>query len=129
MGTWCPNCRDETEFLVNYRKTHPEKSFGIVALAFERHRDPDLARRAIRKYIDHFGLDYEVLYVGNNNKDEAGRMLPFLGKVVSFPTLVFLDRNNRVVATHTGFNGPATDKYEQFSREFDVLIDSLINAQ
>jgi len=127
MGTWCPNCRDETEFLMDYRKKHPDKKFATIALAFEKHKDPELARAAISKYINHYGIEYDVLYVGSNDKSEASTKLPFLKKVISFPTMIFLDKNNRIVAIHTGFNGPATDKYEDFQTEFDILIDSLLN--
>ena len=45
-----------------------------------------------------------------------------LDKVIAFPTLLFLDANDRVVATHTGFSGPATSGYEAFRKDFNELV-------
>ena len=35
MGTWCPNCLDETKYYTNYIKNNPESDVEWVALAFE----------------------------------------------------------------------------------------------
>ena len=128
MGTWCPNCRDETEFLIEYQKNNPDKDFNIVAFSFERYEDEAKARKAIAKYIDHFNIKYPVVHVGGNSKALASRTIPNLSGILAFPTLIFIDNNNRIVKVHSGFNGPATDKYETFQRDFDRTITLLINS-
>jgi hypothetical protein len=47
-----------------------------------------------------------------------------LSGISSFPTTVFLDRNGKIVAVHTGFNGPATgDSYQQWVNGTKELIE------
>ena len=127
MGTWCPNCRDETNFLLDYLKQHPDPGFEIVGISFERHTDANKARDAIRTYKSKMKIPYTIVYGGSNNKEEASKVLPMLNKVVAFPTLIFLNADNQVVAIHTGFSGPATSGYEAFKNEFDSLVQKIIS--
>lgn len=122
MGTWCPNCRDETEFLLDYLKQHPDPGFEIVGISFERHTDESKAIAAIRTYRDKMKVPYPIVYGGSNNKEKASAVLPQITGVVAFPTMIFLDASDQVVAIHTGFSGPATDGYDDFKKEFDSLI-------
>ncbi|MDB5011758.1 MAG: TlpA family protein disulfide reductase, partial [Mucilaginibacter sp.] len=39
MGSWCPNCMDETAYLINYYKKYHPKGVEIVGLAYERTTD------------------------------------------------------------------------------------------
>ncbi|MBK7870201.1 MAG: TlpA family protein disulfide reductase [Saprospiraceae bacterium] len=126
MGTWCPNCRDETEFLLDYIKNNPNENLELIALAFERHKDESKALAAIRKYKEFFGIDYEILYAGSNIKTEASKALPMLNRVISFPTMIIIDRQNKVRHIHTGFSGPATSEYAVFTQKFDSFIQELL---
>ncbi len=126
LGTWCPNCRDETTFLVNYINESTNKDIAIFALAFEKYREKEKANKALRTYVDKFKLPYEMLYAGYYNKKEAAKALPMLNHVLSYPTLIFIDKNNKVRKIHTGFSGPATDQYQDFVKEFDELINELL---
>lgn len=127
MGTWCPNCRDETEFLVDYLKQHPDQAVEVIALGFERYKDKEKAMGALRKYRDFFKMDYELLLAGNNVKSEASQVLPMLNAVLAFPTMIIVDQNDRVQRIHTGFSGPATSEYKQFKAEFSRFISQLLS--
>ncbi|MFN7117578.1 MAG: TlpA disulfide reductase family protein, partial [Saprospiraceae bacterium] len=129
LGTWCPNCRDETEFLLDYRKNNPEVEFEVIGLAFERHRDPDKAREAIRRYKKFFNIEYEILLAGSSDKKEASAALPMLNQVLSFPTMIIIDQNNQVRRIHTGFSGPATSEYAPFKQEFDTFMRQLVEKK
>lgn len=118
FGTWCPNCREETEFLVDYFKKNPNSNVEIVALAFEKHRDKTKANAAISRYKKAFGINYEMLVAGYYDKAEAANSLPMLNHILSYPTLIFIDKNDQVRKIHTGYNGKATSKYEEFLKEF-----------
>ena len=127
FGTWCPNCRDETNFLQEYLATHEVGDLRVVALAFERYGAGDeRSRAAIRRYVRNMDVTWPVLLAGSNDKGEAGRALPMLDRVLSYPTLLFVDRANRVRRIHTGFNGPATSKYAEFAESFDRSVQELI---
>ncbi|NJC25304.1 TlpA disulfide reductase family protein [Neolewinella antarctica] len=127
MGTWCPNCRDEAEFIKDYLAITETQDLAVIALAFEQYgADDDRSRAAIKRYLDNTGVTWPVLLAGSSDKEEAGEALPMLDKIISFPTLLFVDRNNMVQRIHTGFNGPATSQYEAFSRSFDQSVKDLL---
>ena len=126
FGTWCPNCRDETKFLTDYIKSHPEKEIAVIGLAFERHKELAKARKALSNYKNHFGMDYELLLAGHSDKTDALKSLPMLNKIISYPTLIFIDKNKKVRNIHTGFYGPATSEYEDFKTEFNQLLSDLL---
>ncbi|HHM21005.1 MAG TPA: TlpA family protein disulfide reductase [Bacteroidetes bacterium] len=125
LGTWCPNCRDETAFLTDYLKKNNPENLAVIGLAFEKYRDPQKANRAIQTYKEKFGINYEIVHAGYYNKDEAAKALPMLNHILSYPTMIFLDKNNKVKKIHTGFYGPATDQYDEFKKEFESTINSL----
>jgi len=125
MGTWCPNCRDEVNFLKeNYQKIS-DAGFEIISLGFERYRDDQKSRDAIKRYQETMDIPWTMLHAGYYNKSEATEILPFVDKVISYPTLFFLDQNNRVQKIHTGFNGPATEEYAGFKKEFFDIINNI----
>lgn len=127
LGTWCPNCRDETDFLVDYLERNPNPNLEVIALAFERHKDPSKAMDAIQRYKETFEMDYEILLAAaSDDKSVASKTLPMLDKIISFPTMVFLDRNNQVKRIHTGFNGPATSEYQNFKTDFESFVQELL---
>ncbi len=129
MGTWCPNCKDETTFLLEYFKKNPDPGFEIIGVSFERHTDTNKAIAAVKTYKEKMQIPYTLVYGGSNNKEKAGEVFPLLDKIVAFPTLLFLNANNMVIATHTGFSGPATSGHEDFKKEFDVLVTKMTALQ
>jgi thiol-disulfide isomerase/thioredoxin len=130
FGTWCPNCRDETQFLQEYLAENNTKDLQVVALAFEQYGPNDeRSRAAIRRYREQLDVDWPILLAGSSDKKLAGRALPMLNRVISFPTLLFVDRDNRVQRIHTGFNGPATSKYAAFREEFDASVQALLERE
>lgn len=125
MGTWCPNCADETRFLTQWLDDNPDKEVAVVSLAFEKHRDRDKAMAAIRRFKERFGVEYPVLLAGYSNKSEASEALPQLNHVLSYPTMIIVDKAGEVQRIHTGFNGPATSKYAAFVEDFDKTMVAL----
>ena len=126
MGTWCPNCIDETNFLIEYLGSHPGKQIDIIAIAFERYRDKAKSVAAIKRYKEKKNVPYEVLYGGYYDKTEASETLGILKKIKSYPTLLFLNGNNQIQKIYTGFAGPATSQYEKFKVEFDEIVTDLL---
>ena len=129
MGTWCPNCLDETRFLVDYLKENDHKDLAVVGLAFEYAKTEEKAFAVIQRLVDKVGVEYPILLAqyGTSDKEEAQAKLPMLNHVLSYPTTIFIDRKGNVRKIHTGFNGPATGKpYEEFKKEFDLLVDTLL---
>lgn len=132
MGSWCPNCLDETKFLVDYLSKKNNKDLAVVGLAFEYAKTEELAFRSIKRLVDRIGVEYPILLAqyGTDNKEKAQEKLPMLNRVLSYPTTIFIDKKGVVRKIHTGFTGPATgDKFEEFKLEFDSFLQQLLSEQ
>ena len=128
MGSWCPNCLDETKYLTKFYDANRHMDIEIVALAFERAKSKDKALYNLNRLKERLSINYPVLlaYYGSDDKGEAAKIFPMLNTVSSYPTTLFIDKTGKVRKIHTGFNGPATgDKYEVFTKEFEQLVHEL----
>ncbi|MBK0380239.1 TlpA disulfide reductase family protein [Mucilaginibacter segetis] len=128
LGSWCPNCMDETAYLAGYYKKYHPKGVEIVGLAYERTTDFDRSKRVLTQIKKRFNIAYPLLITGyTNNKTEAAKSLPMLTKVVSFPSTIIIDKSGNVRKIHTGFSGPGTgEHYTEFINEFEKLTDDLL---
>ncbi|WP_298516650.1 TlpA disulfide reductase family protein [uncultured Kordia sp.] len=128
MGTWCPNCLDESTYYSTYAKQHPDVQF--IALAFEYAKTKEKAFNNIKKLQKRLQIPYPILLAqfGTSNKQKAQEKLPMLNHVLSYPTTIFIDKKGKVRRIHTGFNGPATgDKYVDFVKDFENFVSELKN--
>ncbi len=125
MGSWCPNCRDEVEFLKSFQKQNPDPKIALIGLAFERHKDKNKAIDRIKAYKTKLDIPYEVLWGGYAHKDSASALFPQIDGIKSYPTLIFLDSRNRIKKVHSGFDGPATSEFGNFQKEFQQIISEL----
>ena len=128
MGTWCPNCLDETKFLVDYLKQ--DSNVEVIGLAFESAKTKEIAFKAINRLKERVAVNYPILLAqyGSYDKKKAQEKLPMLNHILSYPTTIFIDKNGDVRKIHTGFNGPATgEKYVEFKKDFNALITQLSN--
>lgn len=125
MGTWCPNCRDETDFLKKHYKKIQDQGIEVISICFERYKDEAKSLAAIKRYQDHMEVPWNMLYGGYANKKEAAEKVPFIEHVLSYPTLLFVDKNNKIQHIHTGFNGPATKEFKQFEDEFYETLNTI----
>ena len=103
LGTWCPNCMDEVRLLAALPMEHADQ----LSVAFER---PDSAAEAYKR-LNHFraemGVDWDVVLGGKASKKVAADAFPFLDRIISFPTTLFIQYDG-TIHVHSGFNGPAT---------------------
>jgi thiol-disulfide isomerase/thioredoxin len=123
-GSWCPNCHDETPFLVDLYKKYRSRGLEIVELSFEEEaqlKDPVRVRAFIKKY----GVDYTVLLPGEPK--ELNAKVPQGVNLNSFPTTFFLGRDGRVRSAHAGFPGKASGKFhEETTHEITALVERLL---
>jgi peroxiredoxin len=128
LGSWCPNCMDETAYMVNYYKKYQPKGVEVIGLAYERTTDFARSQRALAQLKNRFDIKYPLLITGyTSNKEETAKSLPMLTKVVGFPTTIIIDKGGDVRKIHTGFSGPGTgEHYTEFISEFEKLTDDLL---
>ncbi|MCB0736635.1 MAG: TlpA family protein disulfide reductase [Bacteroidetes bacterium] len=126
MGTWCPNCMDETAYLAKWAKKEKPENLEIVSLAFERKNDFEYAKQRLEILKEHYEIPYQLAFAGQSNKEDAALKLPDLNRVVAYPTLIFIDQNHKVQHIHTGFSGPGTGAYfEEWKANFNSEIEKL----
>jgi peroxiredoxin len=128
MGSWCPNCMDETNYLVNYYKRYQPKGVEIIGLAYERSTEFTKSQRTLQQLKNRFEIPYTLLVTGyTNDKDEVAKSLPMLRNFMAFPTTIIIDKKGNVRKIHTGFSGPGTgEHYAEFVTEFEKLTDDLL---
>lgn len=128
MGSWCPNCMDESAFLVPLYEKNKMRGFEIIGLDFERSPDFQRAEPLIKKFSKQLNISYPVLFAGSSDRSVRSNALPQLKSIVGFPTTLFIDRKGVVRKIHTGFNGPATGKYYEAEKDAIVkMVEMLLN--
>lgn len=130
MGSWCPNCLDESKYLSQFYKANKSDDLEIVALAFENAKTIEKATDNLNKLKERVGIEYPILIAqhGSARKLLAAEKLPMLNHILSYPTTIFIDKKGTVRKIHTGFNGPATgEKYKKFINEFETFVATLVS--
>lgn len=129
MGSWCPNCMDETRFLSGFYNEYHDKGVEIVGLAYERSTDFARSQNSLRSFQQRFQVKYPMLITGVSVGDPARteKTLPQLEKIQNFPTTIFLNRKGEIEKIHTGFSGPGTGvHYEEQQKEFYETVNGLL---
>ncbi len=130
LGTWCPNCMDETRFLVDWYSKNAHRGVDIIGLAYEQKPDFEYASSRVKKMMEKLHIPYTVLIAGESDNAKASETLPALNRVVAFPTTIFVGRDGKVKYIHTGFSGPGTGVYfEQEKERFNEIVNQLVNNQ
>jgi thiol-disulfide isomerase/thioredoxin len=108
-GTWCPNCHDEAQYLVQLDKKYRDKGLAIVALDFE---EPDQQGNLAREhaFVKQYGVKYTYLIAGA--PEEMWEKVPQLVNLNTWPATVFIGRDGTVRAVHSGFASPASGEFE-----------------
>lgn len=128
LGTWCPNCMDETRFLAPWYDQNKDRGIEIVGLAFENKDDFNYARQRVRKMMEKIGVHYDIVIAGTDDKEKRAQALPMLNTVAAFPTTIFIGKDGKVKKIHTGFNGPGTGQYfEAFREDFNETVNRLLS--
>jgi thiol-disulfide isomerase/thioredoxin len=127
LGSWCPNCMDETAFLAPWYAKNKARGVEVIGLGYERSAEYAKAAPRLRKLKERFDIDYDLAVAGVANKDSVAKSMPQLAKFMAFPTTIFLDKKGAVRSIHTGFSGPGTGKYyDEEIANFNRTVDKLL---
>ncbi len=129
LGSWCPNCMDETNYMVSrYYKKYHTKGVEVIGLAYERTTNFAQSQKTLQQLKTHFSIPYPLLITGfTPGKGDPEKSLPMLADFKGFPTTIIIDKKGDVRKIHTGFSGPGTGVYyTQFIDEFEEMTDSLL---
>jgi thiol-disulfide isomerase/thioredoxin len=123
-GTWCPNCHDEAQYLVELDKKYRSKGLAIVDLDFEEPDQQGSLERA-RAFNKQYGVKYTTLLAGQPS--EMHEKVPQLNNLDTWPATIFIGRDGKVKAVHAGFASPATGAFNtQLKQEFTARIEQLL---
>jgi thiol-disulfide isomerase/thioredoxin len=129
LGTWCPNCLDESHYLNEIQERFGLDRVSVIGLAFEKSVEPSVNLRRIERYTEELNLMYPIYLAGKASKANASEAFPMLNGITSFPTTLMLDRQGDIHLIHTGFNGPGTGLvFDTFKKRFEDEINILLQA-
>ncbi len=127
MGSWCPNCMDETRFYKELYEKYHDKGLEIIAICFEPGEDLEVIKAKLEKYKTRNGVDFTFVYGGGPSRKAANEVFPMLDEVKSFPTSIYLGKDGKVQKIYTGFNGPGTGiYYEKYVEETYKVIEGML---
>lgn len=127
MGTWCPNCLDESIYLNEWLQANVGRGVRVIAIDFERTTDSAKVWSNINRFKDRLYIDYPVVFGGNSNRDTASAKLPMISKIMAYPTSLIIDKHGHVRKIHTGFSGPATgEDFLIHKNEFELFVEELL---
>jgi len=123
-GTWCPNCHDEAQYLVELDKKYHDRGLAIVALDFEEpEQQGSLARE--RAFVKQYGVKYTYLIAGA--PAEMWEKVPQAVNLNTWPATIFVGRDGIVKGIHSGFASPASGEFhQQLKQEFTARIEQLL---
>ncbi|WP_338766059.1 TlpA disulfide reductase family protein [Bernardetia sp. ABR2-2B] len=128
LGSWCPNCMDETNFLTELYSTYNPKGLEIIGLAYEQTEDFEDAKTRLERMKKRLDVNYEILFAGRADKQFAAQTLPMLNHVMSFPTTIFIDKTGKVRKIHTGFSGKGTGEYyDNYVEKTTNFVEKLLS--
>lgn len=132
MGSWCPNCMDETQFLSGYYNKNKQRGVEVIALAYEYSTDFNRSQQSLKKFQQRFAVNYPILITGVTVSDSlrTEKTLPQVTRIKVFPSSIILDKKGKVRKLDNSFYGPGTgEHYETYKKEFYETIDGLLNEK
>jgi thiol-disulfide isomerase/thioredoxin len=129
MGSWCPNCMDETSFLSGFYKDNSAKGLEIIGLAYEYINEFSIARKNLMRFKNKFDVQYPMLITGVTSADSlrTEKTLPEMSQIKAFPSMILIGKDGTVRKTHAGYAGPATGiHHENFKQKFTEDINALL---
>ena len=132
LGSWCPNCLDETRFLVSQYDHYRQQGVEFIGIAYERTDDFERSKRSLQPFVSKLKIPYPVVIapVALSDSLRTEKTLPQIGQISAFPTTIFVDKKGEIRKIHSGFDGPATGiHFDVFKKEFDALITELVNEK
>ncbi len=128
LGTWCPNCLDESKYYKELYSKYADQGLQIIPVAFERSDNFETSSITVQRYFKDLGIDYPAYIGGQANKQNASNAFPMLSPIISYPTSIYIDKTGRVCKVHTGFYGPSTGAYYQrYTQTTDEFIREQLN--
>ena len=129
LGSWCPNCMDETRMYNDLYKKYNAQGLEILALSFET-SDFEKSKKRMQRFIEQTGAAYTFLWAGETSRDNRAKLLSGIEGQMAYPTTIFVDRKGNMRKVDTGFSGPGTGVYyEKLILQTEEYIQTLLSEK
>lgn len=126
-GTWCPNCHDEAQYLVQLQKKYGPLGLQVIALDFEEEDQLNSLVR-VKAFTKKYGVPYPYLIAGT--PAEMWDKVPQAVNLNTWPATFFIGRDGKVKAVHSGFAAPASGPFHiALKEEFTSIIEGLLKEK
>ncbi len=98
-ATWCPPCKVEVPWFVEFQTKYASRGFTVVGVSV------DDAPEALRSFAEKFKMNYPVL-VGDGRDDIKGPKA--YGPMWGLPKTFVIGRDGKICKTHVGFSQKET---------------------
>ena len=127
--TGCPNTHQLAVVLSQLYKDYHPQGLNALGIFFELTDDLTRIQTRIRRFKQEYDLPFPFAYSLTMSKDDVVKEIPDFKNFLAWPTVVFVGRNGKVTAIHTGVDGPATGKYyNRLILNFRQKIEELLSA-
>lgn len=129
MGSWCPNCMDETKFLNEFYIKNKQRGVEVVSLAYEYSTDFERSRISLLKFQQRFNVRYPMLITGAwiNDSLRTEKTIPQITPIKVFPTTIYIGKDGKVKKMQAGFYGPGSgEHFELYKKEFYQTIEKML---
>lgn len=127
MGSWCPNCVDETKYYLDLYKKYHHKGLNIILIGYEAGADATEYKMKLQRFKERNNIPFTMLIGGAANKNKAAQDFSMLNHIISFPTSIFVNSSGEIIKVHTGFNGPGTGEYyREFTKETELFLQNFL---
>ena len=127
MGTWCPNCMDETRYYKELYTKYHAQGLEIISVGYEVGENFEDFSKKIKLLKERLDLNFTFLVGVSASKNLASEQFSMLNEVISFPTSIFIGKDGTVKRVHTGFNGPGTGSYyNEYVEKTNKLIEEML---
>jgi peroxiredoxin len=99
-ATWCPPCRHEIPWFVEFQANYGGKGFAALGVS------TDDGPEALRQFASEFSVNYPLLVGRDNNRIEQA-----YGPIWALPVSVFIGRDGNVCKKFIGMN--TKENFEQ----------------
>ena len=132
MGSWCPNCMDETKFLNEFYIKNKQRGVEVVSLAYEYSTDFERSRISLLKFQQRFNVKYPMLITGAwiNDSLRTEKTIPQITPIKVFPTTIYIGKEGKVKKMQAGFYGPGSgEHFELYKKEFYQTIEKMLEEK
>jgi peroxiredoxin len=99
-ATWCGPCKIEMPWFVEFQREYKDKGFAVVAVSLDEE-----GWEVVKPFAEGLKLNFPVV-VGDD--ELAGKF----GGIAALPTTFIIDKEGKIVATHTGLVSKSDYKEE-----------------